>query len=84
LPKIYNGKIQNQSKIDTRKNPDLQDSPPAAGRFATDFIPAAAHLDVYSVSLLLMDILILFPCIFRFIFISPHLLAFKAFAIFIL
>ena len=24
-----------------KKNPALQDSPPAAGRFATDFIPAA-------------------------------------------
>ena len=27
----------------TRKNPALQDSPPAAGRFATDSIPAAVR-----------------------------------------
>ena len=29
--------------LHSRQNPALQDSPPAAGRFATDFIPAAVR-----------------------------------------
>jgi hypothetical protein len=29
--------------IEARKNPAKQDSPPAAGRFATNFIPAAVR-----------------------------------------
>ena len=35
--------LQDAISYKVKKNPALQDSPPAAGRFATDFIPAAVR-----------------------------------------
>ena len=40
---IWDNRKRQGLSYKTRKNPALQDSPPAAGRFATDFIPAAVR-----------------------------------------